>query len=114
MNLEKAAWTADGRWVKVLAHPKSSSLDSVEDVNGKMMNPVFRKDLNDPKTNRPCRREVSRLMWLGSKIAHLKKLLTVPGEWKLKITASASHASMIQHQASFRGNITMLCKETSS
>jgi hypothetical protein len=57
-ELEKAAWTADGRWVKVLAHPKSSSLDSVEDVNGKMMNPVFRKDLNDPKTNRPCRRGI--------------------------------------------------------
>jgi hypothetical protein len=57
-ELEKAAWTADGRWVKVLTHPKSSSLDSVEDVNGKMMNPIFRKDLNDPKTNRPCRRGI--------------------------------------------------------
>jgi hypothetical protein len=57
-ELEKAAWTADGRWVKVLSHPKSSTLDSVEDVNGKMMNPVFRKDLNDPKTNRPCRRGI--------------------------------------------------------
>ncbi len=44
-ELEKAAWTADCRWVKLLAHPKSSSLDCVEDVNGKMMNPVFRKDL---------------------------------------------------------------------
>jgi hypothetical protein len=57
-ELEKATWTAEGRWVKVLAHPNADVINSAEDVNGKMINPVFRKDLNDPKTNRPCRRGI--------------------------------------------------------
>ena len=57
-ELEKAAWTADGRWVKALSHPTSDHIRNVNDINGRMENPRFRKDLNDPKTNRPCRRGI--------------------------------------------------------
>jgi hypothetical protein len=57
-ELEKAAWTAEGRWVKALSHPASDYIRNVNDINGRMENPRFRKDLNDPKTNRPCRRGI--------------------------------------------------------
>jgi hypothetical protein len=57
-ELEKAAWTAEGRWVKALSHPTSDHIRNVNDINGRMENPRFRKDLNDPKTNRPCRRGI--------------------------------------------------------
>ena len=57
-ELEKAAWTADGRWVKALSHPHGNYIDNIADINGRMENPVFRKDLNDPKTKRPCRRGI--------------------------------------------------------
>lgn len=57
-ELEKATWTAEGRWVKVLAHPKTDKIEDASDVNGRMVNPVFRKDLMDPKTKRPCRRGI--------------------------------------------------------
>ena len=49
-ELEKAAWTAEGRWVKALSHPASDHIRNVNDINGRMENPRFRKDLNDPKT----------------------------------------------------------------
>jgi hypothetical protein len=57
-ELEKATWTAEGRWVKALSHPASDQIRNVSDINGRMENPRFRKDLNDPKTNRPCRRGI--------------------------------------------------------
>lgn len=57
-ELEKATWTADGRWVKSLSHPRGNSIINVRDVHGRMENPVFRKDLLDPKTKRPCRRGI--------------------------------------------------------
>jgi hypothetical protein len=57
-ELEKATWTADGRWVKSLSHPQGPSIINVRDVHGRMENPVFRKDLIDPKTKRPCRRGI--------------------------------------------------------
>jgi hypothetical protein len=57
-ELEKAAWTANGRWVKVLSHPASKVITQRGDINGIMENAHFRKDLNDPKTNRPCRRGI--------------------------------------------------------
>jgi len=57
-ELEKATWTADGRWVKALSHPKGPAIINVRDVHGRMENPVFRKDLLDPKTKRPCRRGI--------------------------------------------------------
>jgi hypothetical protein len=49
-ELEKATWTANGRWVKALSHPTSDHIRNVNDINGRMENPRFRKDLNDPKT----------------------------------------------------------------
>jgi hypothetical protein len=57
-ELEKAAWTAEGRWVKALSHPSGPQINSISDIHGRMENPRFRKDLNDPKTNRPCRRGI--------------------------------------------------------
>ena len=57
-ELEKATWTADGRWVKALSHPTGPQINSISDIHGRMENPRFRKDLNDPKTNRPCRRGI--------------------------------------------------------
>src|SRR5665647_3427873 len=41
-ELEKAAWTADGRWVKALSHPASDQI----------------RNVNDTKTNIPCRRGI--------------------------------------------------------
>ena len=57
-ELEKAALTAEGRWVKAPSHPASDHIRNVNDINGRMENPRFRKDLNEPKTNRPCRRGI--------------------------------------------------------
>ena len=57
-ELEKAAWTAEGRWVKILSHPQDGLITRASDINGKLSNVRFRKDLNDPKTNRPCRRGI--------------------------------------------------------
>jgi hypothetical protein len=57
-NLRRLRGTAEGRWVKALSHPASDHIRNVNDINGRMENPRFRKDLNDPKTNRPCRRGI--------------------------------------------------------
>jgi len=57
-ELEKATWTAAGVPIRALAHPRGSHIDDVEDVNGRVENPRFRKDLIDPKTKRPCRRGI--------------------------------------------------------
>ncbi len=57
-ELEKAAWTANGRWVKVLSHPTDRYINSRGDINGQMENARFRRDLLDPKTKRPCRRGI--------------------------------------------------------
>jgi hypothetical protein len=57
-ELEKAAWTANGRWVKVLSHPANRYINSRGDINGQMENARFRRDLLDPKTRRPCRRGI--------------------------------------------------------
>jgi hypothetical protein len=39
-ELEKAAWTAEGRWVKALSHPTSDHIRNVNDINGRMENPT--------------------------------------------------------------------------
>ena len=57
-ELEKATWTAEGRWVKTLSHPTTEDIDEPEDIQGFLRNSVFRKDLLDPKTKRPCRRGI--------------------------------------------------------
>jgi hypothetical protein len=40
-ELEKAAWTAEGRWVKALSHPRSDHIRNVNDINGCMETPSF-------------------------------------------------------------------------
>jgi hypothetical protein len=57
-ELEKAVLTFRGVPIKVLSHPKGSHIEDAEDDNGRVENPIFRKDLIDPKTNRPCRRGI--------------------------------------------------------
>ena len=57
-ELEKATWTADGRWVKSLSHPAGPQINNIADIHGRMENAHFRKDLMDPKTRRPCRRGI--------------------------------------------------------
>ncbi|MCJ7559172.1 DUF2213 domain-containing protein [Candidatus Bathyarchaeota archaeon] len=57
-ELEKAVWTVNGVPIKALSHPRGDHIEDTEEVNGKVEDPVFRKDLNDPKTKRPCRRGI--------------------------------------------------------
>ena len=58
-ELEKAVWTANGAPIKALSHPIGSHIENVDEVNGRLENTTFRKDLLDPKTKRPCRRGIS-------------------------------------------------------
>jgi hypothetical protein len=44
-ELEQAAWTAEGRWVKALSHAASDQIRNVNDLNGRMENPRLKKDL---------------------------------------------------------------------
>lgn len=52
-ELEKAAWTAEGRWLTTEKHPDTQLLIRREDVKGRVESPRFVKDLLDPKTRRP-------------------------------------------------------------
>jgi len=55
-ELEKAAWTAEGRWVTTGKHPDAQLILRREDIKGRVENPRFAKDLIDVKTKRPmCR-----------------------------------------------------------
>ena len=54
-ELEAYAWTIDGAWVVVGAHPAEGIVSDRRQVAGRTVNPRYVKDLNDPKTNRPCR-----------------------------------------------------------
>lgn len=62
-ELEKATFTFRGIPIKTLAHPKSSHIEDRYEVNGRVENPSFRKDLMEPKTKRPCRRGVDGDLW---------------------------------------------------
>jgi len=62
-ELEKATLTFDGVPIKALSHPVGSHIEDAQDVNGKVKAPVFRKDLLDPKTKRPCRRGIVGELW---------------------------------------------------
>ena len=57
-ELEKAAWTADGRWLTTGKHPDTQLLIRREDVKGRVEKPRFVKDLLDPKTKRPMDRGI--------------------------------------------------------
>lgn len=68
-ELEKAAWTAEGRWVKILSHPDSALLQRVTDIYGKIENVKFAKDLLEPKTKRPMRRGIKAdIKWFKNRV----------------------------------------------
>lgn len=57
-ELEQAAWTAEGRWITTEKHPDTQLLIRREDVNGRIENARFVKDLLEPKTKRPMERGI--------------------------------------------------------
>jgi len=68
-ELEKAAWTAEGRWVKILSHPDSALLQKASDIYGKIENVKFAKDLIEPKTKRPMRRGIKAdVKWFKDRV----------------------------------------------
>jgi hypothetical protein len=68
-ELEKAAWTAEGRWVAIMEHPDTGLLTRRSDVKGKMSNVTFRKDIMDPKTKRPMVRGIQAdITWFKDKV----------------------------------------------
>jgi cation transport regulator ChaB len=68
-ELEKAAWTFDHRWVKILSHPDTRILQRAGDIHGRVENPHFVKDLKEPKTGRPCRRGIrADIKWFKEKV----------------------------------------------
>lgn len=62
-ELEKATLSANHRPITILKHPSDGIVRRRSQVYGSVENPVFRKDLNDPKTNRPCRRGTEAELW---------------------------------------------------
>ena len=68
-ELEKAAWTAEGRWVKILSHPDSALLQKASDIYGRIENVKFVKDLIEPKTKRPMRRGIrADVKWFKDRV----------------------------------------------
>jgi len=68
-ELEKAAWTAEGRWVTTMQHPETGLLTRRSDIKGKTANVIFRKDIMDPKTKRPKVRGISaNITWFKDKV----------------------------------------------
>jgi hypothetical protein len=57
LELERAAWTADGRWVKILDHPVEGMIQKISDISGQIQNVQFVKNLKD-HTGRPKRRGI--------------------------------------------------------
>ena len=54
-ELEAYAWTVDGAWVIIGAHPAEGIISDRAQVSGRTVTPRYVKDLLDPKTKRPCR-----------------------------------------------------------
>lgn len=54
-ELESYAKTVDGRWVILGGHPEDGIISTWDQVSGRTVNPVYVKDLIDPKTKRPNR-----------------------------------------------------------
>lgn len=68
-ELEKAAWTADHRWVKILSHPETALLQTAKDIYGIIENPRYVKNLMDPKTKRPMRKGIrADIKWFKDKV----------------------------------------------
>lgn len=57
-ELEKAAWTLEGRWVKILDHPVEGIIQRTGDISGRITDVKSVKDLTDPKTGRPSRKGI--------------------------------------------------------
>ncbi len=57
-ELEKAAWTAQNRWVTIDQHPDTVLLMRPDNIQGRVENPEFVKNLLDPKTQRPMDRGI--------------------------------------------------------
>jgi len=71
-ELEKAAWTADGRWLTTEKHPDTHLLIRRSDVKGRVEKPRFVKNLLDPKTKRPMDRGIkANLRFFKNKISPL-------------------------------------------
>jgi hypothetical protein len=68
-ELEKAAWTAEGRWVAVMEHPDTGLIVRRGDVKGRMEEPVFAKDITCPKTKRPMIRGIrANIKWFKDRV----------------------------------------------
>ena len=69
-ELEKAAWTAEGRWVTLHQHPETALIMRSADIKGRIVNVNFVKDLVDVKTSRPMDRGIK------SQVQFFKKKMT--------------------------------------
>ena len=68
-ELEKAAWTAEGRWVAVMQHPETGLITRRNDVKGRIEGAEFVKDIVDPKTKRPMVRGIrANVKWFKKDI----------------------------------------------
>ena len=52
-ELEKASWTAEGRWIILGRHPDTTIISSRNDISGRTVNVRFTKSLKNSKTKRP-------------------------------------------------------------
>jgi len=69
VELEKTAWTADGRWVTILKHPDTALLQKASDIYGRIEEPRFAKDLLEPKTKRPMRKGIrAKIKWFKDRV----------------------------------------------
>ncbi len=69
-ELEKASWTAEGRWVAVIEHPKTGLITRRQDIKGRIENVSFAKDIIDPKTKRPMVRGIRAVIkWFKDKVS---------------------------------------------
>ena len=63
-ELEKAAWTAEGRWVATMQHPETGLITRRSEVKGRIEGTEFAKDILDPKTKRPMVRGIrANIKW---------------------------------------------------
>ena len=68
-ELEKAAWTAEGRWVTTMKHPDTGLITRRSDVKGRVEGVEFAKDITDPKTKRPMIRGIrANIRWFKDKV----------------------------------------------
>jgi len=68
-ELEKAAWTAEGRWVATMKHPDTGLITRRSDVKGRVEGVEFAKDIMDPKTKRPMIRGIrANIKWFKDRV----------------------------------------------